>query len=78
MDAVLHVLGLIYLDLEEFEEAQKYLQSSFASSIEIWGVKNVGTISAQMWVATAARLAGNFQDAEKFLETAEKFVLGNK
>ena len=76
MNSVLHVLGLIYLDLEEFEEAQKYLQSCFASSIEIWGVKNKRTLDAHLSVAAAARLAGNLRDAKKILETAEEFVLG--
>lgn len=78
MDTVLHVLGLIYLDLEEFEEAQKYLQSYFASRIEIWGVKDERTMSAYLWVAMAARLAGNLQDAKEMLETEEGSMLGIK
>ena len=74
------VLGLIYLDLEGFEEAQKNLQSSFASHKAFWGVKDERTMTAYLWVAMAARLAGNLQDAKEILETAEdpEFMLGNK
>ena len=78
MDEVLYILGLIYLDLEEFEEAQKYWQSSFASRIEIWGVKDKRTMSAHLRVAMAARLAGNLQDAKEMLETEEESMLGIK
>ena len=76
MDTVLHVLGLICLDLEEFEEAQKYLQSCFASRIEILGVKDERTMGAHLWVAMAARLVGNLQDAKEILEAAEESILG--
>ena len=76
MATLLHLLGLIYLDLEEFEEAQKYLQISFVSRIQIWGVKDESTILSHLLIAVAARLVGNLQDAKKILETAEESMLG--
>ena len=78
MDEVLYVLGLIYLDLEEFDEAPKYWQNYFASCIEIWGVKDKRTMSAHLRVAMAARLAGNLQDTKEMLETEEESMLGIK
>ena len=71
-----HCLGMIHLDLEEFEEAQKHLQSSFATRKKVYGVKDKDTRQARLWFAMAARLAGNLQHAKEILETAEDSLLG--
>lgn len=71
-----HCLGMIHLDLEEFEEAQKHLQSSFETCKAVYGVKAKKAMEVCLRVATAARLAGNLQDAKELLETAEKSMLG--
>ena len=68
--------GMIHLDLEEFEEAQKRLQSSFATYKAVYGVKDKRTMGAHLWFAMAARLAGNLQHAKEILETAENPLLG--
>ena len=78
MAPALHCLGMIHLELEEFEEAQKHLQSSFATHKAIYGVKDKRTMGAHTGVAMAARLAGNLQHAKQILETAEDSLLGNK
>ena len=69
-------LGLIHLELEEFEEAQKHLQHSFATYKEAYGVKDKRTMWVHLRVAMAARLAGNLQHAKEILETAEDSLLG--
>ena len=74
-DVQLH-LGVIHLDLEEFEEAQKHLQHSFATHKEAYGVKDKRTMRAHLGVAMAARLAGNLQHAKEILETAEYSLSG--
>ena len=66
-------LGMIHLELEEFEEAQKHLQSSFATNKAIYGVEHKDTLQGHLGVAMAARLAGNLKHAKEILETA---VLG--
>ena len=66
-------LGMIHLELDEFEEAQKHLQNSFATYKAVYGEKDKRTVQAHLGVAMAARLAGNLQDAKEILETA---VLG--
>ena len=76
MAAAQYGLGMIHLDLEEFEEAQKHLQSSFATYKTVYGVKDMNTVGAHRGVAMAARLAGNLQRAKKILETAEDSLLG--
>ena len=50
-------LGVIYLDLEEFEEAQKYLQDSYETCKGIYG--KMEKIAKQTHVGMALRLAGN-------------------
>lgn len=71
-------LGMIHLDLEEFEEAQKYLQGSFETCNAVYGgVKVKKIMEVCLKVAVAARLAGNLQYAKELLETAEKSMLGN-
>ena len=69
-------LGVIHLELEEFEEAQKHLQSSFATHKAVYGVEHEDTMEAHLRVAMAARLAGNLQHAKEILETAEDSLLG--
>ena len=69
-------LGMIHLELEEFEEAQKHLQSSFATHKEAYGVKDKRTMVAHLRVAMAARLSGNLQHAKEILETTEGSLLG--
>ena len=69
-------LGMIHLELEEFEEAQKHLQSSFATRKEAYGVKDRRTMRVHLRVAMAARLAGKLQHAKEILETAEDSLLG--
>ena len=64
------------MDLEEFEEAQKYLQNSFEMCKAVIGVKAKKTMGACLKVAMAANLAGNLQDAEELLETLENSLLG--
>ena len=76
MAAVQHYLGEIQLELEEFEEAQKHFQHSFATYKEVHGVKDVRTRQAHLCVAMAARLAGNLQHAKEILETTEDSFLG--
>ena len=73
-----HCLGMIHLELDEFEEAQKRLQSSFATHKAVYGEKDKRTVQAHLGVAMAARLAGNLQHAKEILETAEDSLLGNK
>ena len=71
-------LGMIHLDLEEFEEAQTYLQSFFETWKAVYGgVKVKKIMGVCLKVGMATRLAGNIQDAKEILETAEKFALGN-
>ena len=69
-------LGVIHLELEEFEEAQKHLQHSFATHKEAYGVEHEDTVLAHLRVVMAARLAGNLQHAKEILETAEYSLLG--
>ena len=76
MSSVQHCLGMIQLELEEFEEAQKHLQSSFATRKTVYGVKDERTRQVHLDVAMAARLAGNLQHAKEILETAEDSLLG--
>ena len=76
MAAVQSSLGMIHLELEEFEEAQKQLQSSFATHKAVYGVEHKDTRQAHLWFAMAARLAGNLQHAKEILETAEDSSLG--
>ena len=64
------------MDLEEFEEAKKHLQSSYETHQEVFGEKTKKTMKVCLKVAMAARLAGNLQGAEELLETAEKSMLG--
>ena len=71
-----HCLGMIHLELEEFEEAQKHLQSSFATRKAVYGVQHKDTRQAHLWFAMAARLAGNLQHAKEILETLEDSLLG--
>ena len=73
MAAVQSSLGMIHLELEEFEEAQKHLQSSFATYKAVYGVQHKDTMEALLWFARAVRLAGNLQHAKEILERA---VLG--
>ena len=73
MASVQYLLGMMHLQLEEFEEAQKYLQSSIATYKAVYGVKDKETMRAHLGFAMAARLAGNLQRAKEILETA---VLG--
>ena len=70
MAAVQLRLGMIQLELEEFEEAQKHLQSSFATHKAVYGVQHKDTRLAHLWFARAVRLAGNLQHDEEILETA--------
>ena len=74
MAAVQLDLGMIHLELEEFEEAQKHLQHSFATHKEVYGVKNKDTMEAHLGIAMAARLSGNLQQAKEIL--AEDSLLG--
>ena len=67
---------MIHLELEEFEEAQKHMQSSFETHKAIYGVKDMRTTGAYLEVAMAARLAGNLQHAKEILEAAEDLLLG--
>ena len=76
MAAVQHHLGVIQLKLEEFEEAQKHFQHSFATHKEAYGVKDKDARLAHLGIAMAARLAGNLQHAKEILETAEDSLLG--
>ena len=69
-------LGMIHLELEEFEEAQKHLQHSFATHKAVYGVKHKDTMEALLRVAKAARLPGNLQHAIEILETAEDSLSG--
>ena len=69
-------LGMIKLELKEFEEAQKHMQISFATRKEVYGIKDKRTRQAHLGVAMAARLAGNLQHAKEVLETAEDSFLG--
>ena len=69
-------LGMFHLELDEFEEAQKHLQHSFATYKEAYGVKDERTMQAHLRVAMAARLAGNLQHAKEILETTEDSFLG--
>ena len=69
-------LGNIHLDLEEFAEAQKHLQSSYATHKAVYGVKDKDTRKAHLGVARAARLAGNLPDAKEILESEEESLLG--
>ena len=69
-------LGMIHLELEEFEEAQKHFQDSFATHKAVYGVQHKDTMEAHLGVAMAARLAGNLQHAKEILETAEDSLLG--
>ena len=71
-----HCLGMIHLELEELEEAQKHLQSSFATHKAVYGVKDKDTVGAHLCFAMAARLAGNLQHAKEILETAEDSLSG--
>ena len=68
--------GVIHLELEEFEEAQKHLQSSFATHKVVYGVEHEDTRRAHLWFAVAARLSGNLQHAKEVLETAEYSLSG--
>ena len=72
-----HFLGMIHLELEEFEKAQKHLQSASATYKAVYGVKDKNIMGAHLGIAMAARLAGNLQHAKEILETAED-SLGNK
>ena len=76
MAAVQLDLGMIQLELEEFEEAQKHFQHSFATYKEAYGVKDKRTMWVCLRVAMVARLSGNLQHAKKMLETAEDSLLG--
>ena len=76
MASAQHRLGVIQLELEEFEEAQKHFQHSFATHKEAYGVKDKRTRQAHLGVAMAARLAGNLQHAKEILETAEYSLSG--
>ena len=67
-----YLLGMMHLQLEEFEEAQKHLQSSFATYKAVYGVKDKRTMVTHLWFVIA-RLDGNLQHAKEILETA---VLG--
>ena len=69
-------LGMIHLELEDLEEAQRHLQSSFATQKAVYGVKHKYTMQAHLWAAMAARLAGKLQHAKEILETAEDSLLG--
>ena len=69
-------LGMVHLDLEEFEEAQKNLQSSSATHKAVYGVHHKDTRRAHLWFARAVRLAGKLQHAEEILETAEDSLSG--
>ena len=69
MAAVQHHLGEIQLELEEFKEAQKHFQHSFATHKEVHGVTDQRTRQAHLGVAMAARLAGNLQHVKEILET---------
>ena len=73
-----HVLGMVHLELEEFDQAQKHLQNSSATYRAVYGVKDKNTMGAHLGIAMAARLAGNLQQAKEILETAEDSLLGNK
>ena len=68
--------GKILLDLEEFETAQSHFKSSFESRKKTFGVKDKRTMKTHLGVVQAARLAGNIQDAEEILKTAEDSLLG--
>ena len=76
MASAQNCLGGIHLELEEFEQAQKHLQSSFATHKAVFGVKNKDTMRAHLGVAVAARLAGNLQHAQQILETTDDLLLG--
>ena len=76
MAGVQHCLGMIQLELEEFEDAQKHLQDSFATHKAVYGVKDKKTMRVRLWFTMAARLAGNLQHAKEILETAEDSLLG--
>ena len=76
MATLQHTLGVIQLELEEFEEAQKLLQHSFATYNEAYGVKDERTMEARLRVAMAARLSVNLKHAKEILETAEDSFLG--
>ena len=71
-----HCLGMIHLELEEFEEAQKHMQGFFETHKALYGVKDMRTTGAYLAVAMAARLAGNLQHANEILEAAEDSLLG--
>ena len=76
MAAVQHCFGMIHLELEKFEEAQKHLQSSFATRKAVYGIHHKDTRQAHLLVAMAARLAGNLQHAQGILETTDDSSLG--
>ena len=63
-----HQLGTINSDFEEFEEAQKHLQSAFKTYKAVLGVTDEETMCAHMAAGMAARMAGNLQDAKEILE----------
>ena len=69
-------LGMIHLELEEFKEAQKHFQDSFATHKAVYGVQHKDTMEAHRGCAMATRLAGNLQHAKEILETAEDSLLG--
>ena len=64
----LHELGAIHSDLEEFEEAQKCLQSAFETYKSVLGVTNKETFLLRMEAGKSARMAGKLQDAKEILE----------
>ena len=68
-------LGMIHLELEEFEEAQNHFQDSFATHKAVYGVEDKDK-EAHRGFAMAARLAGNLQHAKEILETAEDSLSG--
>ena len=68
--------GMILLDLEEFEAAQRDLQSCFATHKAVYGIKEKRTMETHLRVVQAARLAGNLRHAKEILETAEDSLLG--
>ena len=63
-----HELGMIHHDLEEFEEAQKHLQSVFETYKALLRLTDKETKGAHMAAGMATRMAGNLHDAKKILE----------
>ena len=73
-----HVLGVIHLDLEEFEKAQKNFQGSFETYKAVYeDVNHKATKQTHLGTVMAAKMAGNLHNAKEILETAEESLLGN-